>query len=50
MENDVIKSTTPLKKYNKKYKCPYCEFKFDRDKLARHIDKYHNDKFHHTLA
>lgn len=50
MENDVIKSTTPLKKYNKKYKCPYCEFKFDRDKLARHIDKYHNDMIPETYT
>ena len=34
---------TTLKKYKKKFKCPYCEFKFDREKLSRHIDKYHQD-------
>ncbi len=34
---------TTLKKYKKKFKCPFCEFKFDREKLSRHIDKYHQD-------
>lgn len=36
-------ANTVLKKYNKKYKCPYCDYKFDRDKLAKHIDKFHKD-------
>lgn len=35
--------TTTVKKYNKKYKCPYCDYKFERDKLAKHIDKQHAD-------
>lgn len=29
------------KKYKKRYKCPYCEDRLDRDKLANHISKKH---------
>ena len=31
----------PPKKYKKKYKCPYCEERLDRNKLPSHIDKKH---------
>lgn len=29
------------KKYKKRYKCPYCEERLDRNKLPSHIDKKH---------
>lgn len=29
------------KKYKKRYKCPYCEIRLDREKLANHIQKKH---------
>lgn len=29
------------KQYSKKYKCPYCELRLERDKLASHIEKDH---------
>lgn len=35
--------TITTKKYNKKYKCPYCEYKFEREKLGKHIDKFHKE-------
>lgn len=35
--------TTTVKKYNKKYRCPYCDYKFEREKLVGHVDKYHED-------
>lgn len=35
--------TITTKKYNKKYKCPYCEYKFEREKIGKHIDKFHAD-------
>ena len=30
-------------KYKKKYKCPYCDDRFERAKLANHIEKKHNE-------
>lgn len=30
-------------KNNRKFKCPYCENKYEREKLVNHIDKIHND-------
>lgn len=30
-------------KYKKKYKCPYCDERFDRSKLSLHIDKKHSE-------
>ena len=30
-------------KYKKKYKCPYCDERFERAKLADHIEKKHNE-------
>lgn len=35
--------TQIVKKYKKKYKCPYCELRIERDKLAGHIVKKHED-------
>lgn len=35
--------TTTTKKYNKKYKCPYCDYRFEREKLPNHIEKYHSE-------
>ena len=37
MENDSNK------KYVKKYKCPYCDKRYDRQKLISHIDRAHED-------
>ena len=31
------------KKYKKRYKCPYCEERLDRDKLPNHINKKHKE-------
>lgn len=31
------------KKYKKRYKCPYCEERLDREKLPDHIQKKHED-------
>ena len=31
----------PRKKYKKKYKCPYCEERLERDKLSYHIQNKH---------
>lgn len=41
MSNDA--KNAAVKKYNKKYKCPYCDYRFEREKLAKHIDKFHSD-------
>ena len=30
-------------KYKKKYKCPYCDERFERAKLSTHIEKKHNE-------
>ena len=30
-------------KYKKKYKCPYCDERFERTKLSTHIEKKHNE-------
>ena len=30
-------------KYKRKYKCPYCDKKLDRQALVRHVEKYHED-------
>ena len=30
-------------KYKKRYKCPYCDERYDRAKLADHIDKKHSE-------
>ena len=30
-------------KYVKRYKCPYCEQRLERDKLIKHIDKKHSE-------
>lgn len=30
-------------KYKKKYKCPYCDIRKERNKLISHIEKYHED-------
>ena len=38
MPNKQIKASI---KYKKKYKCPYCNERFEREKLAEHIDKKH---------
>ena len=32
-----------LPKYKKKYKCPYCDERFERAKLSTHIEKKHNE-------
>lgn len=32
-----------MKKYIRKIKCPFCEFKTIRQKMAAHIDKHHRD-------
>ena len=31
------------KKYKRKYKCPFCEEKYDRENLADHIEKKHKE-------
>lgn len=41
--NTTDTGTITTKKYNKKYKCPYCEYKFEREKLGKHIDKFHKE-------
>ena len=30
-------------KYKKKYKCPYCDHRLDRDALIRHVENKHNE-------
>lgn len=40
MPNTKIKASI---KYKKKYKCPYCDDRFERAKLANHIEKKHNE-------
>lgn len=40
MSNKQIKMSA---KYKKKYKCPYCEERLDRSKLANHIEKKHSE-------
>ena len=39
-ENNVVKLHP---KYVKKYKCPYCEKRLERQKLISHIEKYHDE-------
>lgn len=39
-ENNVVKLHS---KYVKKYKCPYCEKRLERQKLVSHIEKYHDE-------
>lgn len=40
----LIEATTPeKKKYEKKYKCAYCEQRFTRQQLPSHIQKKHED-------
>lgn len=38
---NVIK--TKNTKYKRKYKCKYCDIKYEREKLINHIDKNHSD-------
>lgn len=40
MPNTQIKVSV---KYKKKYKCPYCDERYDRSKLASHIEKKHEE-------
>lgn len=39
MESIILEAT----QNQKKYKCPYCDKRTDRQKLITHIDKYHED-------
>ena len=39
----LIQSASQVKKYNRKYKCPYCGNKYDRKLLAIHIQNKHED-------
>lgn len=41
MNKDTVITIHP--KYVKKYKCPYCEKRLDRQKLITHIEKVHED-------
>lgn len=34
---------TTKPKYVKKYKCPYCDKRYERQKLINHIDRYHSE-------
>lgn len=45
MENRIIltESTRKSLKSTRKYKCPYCDTRLDREKLIDHIDKKHID-------
>jgi hypothetical protein len=39
-------ATTIVKKdktYKKRYKCPYCESRLEREQMPKHIDKYHSE-------
>ena len=38
--SEIIKQKVP---YQKKYKCPYCELRSERNKLENHIEKKHKD-------
>ncbi|MDD3121995.1 MAG: hypothetical protein PHC62_00600 [Candidatus Izemoplasmatales bacterium] len=38
--NEIIKIQP---KYTKKYKCPYCEKRLERNKLITHVDRTHED-------
>lgn len=44
-DNDTLSEPILLEdtKYKKKYKCPYCNDRFIRDKLSDHIEKVHQD-------
>lgn len=39
----LMEATSPSKKYQKKYKCPYCDLRFIRSKLSGHIQDKHED-------
>lgn len=39
----LMEATSSSKKYQKKYKCPYCDLRFIRSKLPGHIQDKHED-------
>ena len=45
MDNNIIfiQPTSAVKKYQRKYKCPYCNNKYERKKLPVHIQNVHED-------
>ena len=45
LENLIIlsESTRNSMKSKRKYKCPYCDEKYDREKLIDHIEKKHEE-------
>ena len=43
MEDTIVLNKDSDTKYEKKYKCPYCELRLPRRSLADHIETSHND-------
>lgn len=41
--SEILSKSVKKIKYEKKYKCPYCEDRLPRKKLGNHIEKLHSD-------
>ena len=44
--SEILSKSVKKIKYEKKYKCPYCEDRLPRKKLGNHIEKLHSDMIH----